>query len=151
MEGPPEERRGVLGPVFIPSRTGRPMKTRKAGVEPTASIKERAKALSKVRAGHMTQVEAAAVLGLTDRQVRRLIVRFRKEGLAGLRHRSVGRPGNRRCPDEIRQEVLRLADELRPDSVPTSLAKRLEDRLGLKVNPQTIRNWLLAAGKLSKR
>ena len=39
----------------------------------------------------LTQVEAATLLGLTDRQIRRLIRRVEQEGDRGLVHRGRGR------------------------------------------------------------
>lgn len=47
----------------------------------------------------LTQGEAAAMLGLTTRQVRRLVERMRHEGDRGLVHRGRGQPSNRRIPE----------------------------------------------------
>ncbi|MEO8338863.1 MAG: helix-turn-helix domain-containing protein [Nitrospirota bacterium] len=52
--------------------------------------------------------EAGEVLGLTSRQVRRLIQRVRTEGDAGLVHRSRGRPSNRRYRPALKARALRL-------------------------------------------
>ncbi len=56
----------------------------------------------------ITQMTASTLLGLTPRQVRRLIQRVRVEGDRGLVHRSRGRPSNRRARPALKAQVLRL-------------------------------------------
>ena len=56
----------------------------------------------------LTQVKAGALLGLTARQVRRLLQRMRAEGDAGLAHRGRGQPSNRRIPEPVKIKVLEL-------------------------------------------
>ncbi|MDF0650497.1 MAG: helix-turn-helix domain-containing protein [Nitrospira sp.] len=48
----------------------------------------------------ITQVNAGALLGLTARQVRRLLRRVEQEGDQGLVHRARGKPSNRRIPEQ---------------------------------------------------
>ena len=61
------------------------------------SVKERARLgiLSKVEADELTLVQAAGLLGVSYRQVRRLRQRYREHGDAGLVHGLRGRPINR--------------------------------------------------------
>ena len=56
----------------------------------------------------LTQVKAGALLGLTTRQVRRLIARVGQEGDQGLAHWGRGNPSNRRIPEPVKAKVLRL-------------------------------------------
>ncbi len=56
----------------------------------------------------MTQVKAGALLGLSTRQVRRLIKRVEQEGEQGLAHRGRGKPSNRRMPEPVKAKVLKL-------------------------------------------
>lgn len=53
-------------------------------------------------------VEAARILGCSERHFQRLRSRFAEEGLEGLRDRRVGRVSPRRVPDEEMEEVSRL-------------------------------------------
>lgn len=53
-------------------------------------------------------VEAARILGCSERHFHRLRSRFSEEGLEGLRDRRVGRVSPRRAPDEEMEEVSRL-------------------------------------------
>ena len=50
----------------------------------------------------VTQVEAGRVLGLTARQIRRIIKRFRKEGEKAVAHCGRGRSSNRRILEETK-------------------------------------------------
>ena len=56
----------------------------------------------------MKQVQAAEVLGLSDRQIRRLVKRVGVEGERGLVHRSRGRPSNGAMGGRVKARVLRL-------------------------------------------
>ena len=67
--------------------------------------------LRKVMEEELTQVRAAELLGLSDRQVSRLVVRLRTEGEGGLAHRLRGRASNRRIAEATQQQVLVLYQE----------------------------------------
>lgn len=76
----------------------------------TMSTKEldRARTIALVVDGRLTQAAAASRLRLTDRQVRRLVKAFERDGAAGLASRRRGRPSNRRAPDELRDRAVEL-------------------------------------------
>ena len=52
----------------------------------------------------LTQQEAGTLLGLTDRQIRRLLRRVEQEGEQGLVHRGRGKPSNRRILEKRKNE-----------------------------------------------
>lgn len=58
--------------------------------------------------GEGTASQVAQGLGLSIRQVRRLIATFRKEGAEGLLHGNRGKVSPARLPEDIREEVTRL-------------------------------------------
>lgn len=92
----------------------------------------------------LTQVEAGALLGLTDRQIRRLVRRVQQEGDRGLVHRGRGKPSNRRIPETRKTKLLRLYEQHYGDFGPTFAAEKLAERHGLTVSAETLRRWLLA-------
>lgn len=94
----------------------------------------------------ITQVRAGALLGLTVRQVRRLLQRVRQEGDRGLVHRGRGKPSNRRIPEQFKAQVLRLYDTQYGDFGPTLAVEKLAERHGLAVSVETLRGWLVAKG-----
>ena len=92
------------------------------------------------------QQEASEVLGITPRQVRRLIQRVRAEGDAGLVHRSRGKPSNRRRRSALKAQVLRLYGQHYGDFGPTLAAEKLAERHGITLSVETLRGWLRATG-----
>ena len=71
--------------------------------------KERARVLSKALVGVLTNAEAAGLLRLSVRQVRRLKSVLARKGPTGLVHGNRGRPSPRRLPDDIRARLVELA------------------------------------------
>ena len=113
--------------------------------------RNRMKVMAAVKGKDLNQVQAAELMGLSYRQAKRVWRRFRQEGDAGLVHRLRGRPGLRCKPAELRTEVLRRCAEARyADFGPTLMAEELAKE-GLVVDHDTVRLWLLAAGKGSVR
>ena len=94
----------------------------------------------------LRQREAGEVLGLTTRQVRRLVQRVRAEGDAGLVHRSRGTPSHRQYPPALKVRALRLYAKHYGDFGPTLVAEKLAERHGITLSAETLRGWLRAAG-----
>ena len=63
--------------------------------------------IKKVIAKELTQKEAATKLEITDRQVRRLIVKYKTFGNEAFIHKNVGKPShNKKIPNDIANEIL---------------------------------------------
>ena len=103
------------------------------------------KVMAGVLHGSRTQVEAARLLDLSERQVRRIQRRLEKRGDGGIVHRLRGKAGNRRKEPAFKQRVLAAYREDLVDFDPTHASEKLADR-GLAVHPETLRLWLLEAG-----
>lgn len=102
--------------------------------------------LQQVGERKITQADAAQVLGLSDRQIRRLVARVRQEGARGLAHQSRGRPSNRAIAPRRKARILRRYEARYPDFGPTLAAEKLAERDGLTLSDETLRRWLLEAG-----
>jgi transposase len=113
----------------------------------TLSVRERdvLKVMAGVLSGQRTQVEAARLLDLSERQVRRIQRRLEKQGDKGAVHRLRGRPGNRRKDRGFKDRVLAAYRDDLSDFDPTHASEVLEAR-GLWVHHETLRLWLLEAG-----
>jgi transposase len=96
------------------------------------------------------QGEAAEILSLSGRQVRRIVKRIRTEGDRAIAHRSRGRPSNRRVPDKVRDKVIRLYRVQYKDFGPTLASEKLSERDGIEVSDETLRKWLLETGDWKK-
>ena len=63
--------------------------------------------IKKVVSKELTQKEAALQLGISDRQVRRLIVKYKNIGEEAFVHKSAGKPShNKKIPDDISTEIV---------------------------------------------
>lgn len=101
--------------------------------------------LSSAKEGKQTLGGASLQLDITYRHVRRKNQRFILEGEKGLVHRSRGRKSNRSYPKAFREECLELYSLRLSGYGPTFAAEKLEE-LGHKINPETLRLWLIEAG-----
>ena len=63
----------------------------------------------------LTLKEAAAIMGVSYRQARRLRQRWLKAGLAGLSHRNRGRPAHNALPPQTAAVILAFHDQLYSD------------------------------------
>ncbi len=118
----------------------------------SAKERDRLKVLHEVRKRHITQKQAGVELGLSVRWVRTLLKRLRKEGDSALRHRLRGRPSNRKTPEAVRRRVLELFRQKRQaklwhDYGPTLAAEELAEDYGIRVNRETLRQWLTSCGE----
>jgi transposase len=94
----------------------------------------------------MTVAEAAEVLRLSERQVYRLLKRYRTEGDRGVIHRLRGRPSNRGYPRDLRKKVVSLYWQQYRDYGPTLFSEMLTHYHSIAVDHETVRRWLTTAG-----
>jgi len=111
----------------------------------------RVEVLGRVKAGSLTLVDAATVLGVSYRQVKRLWRRFRLGGAAALRHGHAGSGSNRGYASAVQRRVLSLIRrKYSGDGAtrfgPTLAAEHLASEDGITVDHETLRRWMLAAG-----
>jgi len=107
--------------------------------------RDRLRVLHSVLEGKRTQVEAARLLRLTPRHLRRLLQRLQQGGDAALVHGLRGQPSNHRKDAKLRRRVLQVYRKDYHDFGPTFAAEKLAER-GLEVSHDTLRRWLLAEG-----
>jgi transposase len=96
------------------------------------------------------QAEAAEILSLSSRQIRRIVKRIRAEGDKGIAHKARGRPSNRRIAGKIRDKVIELYRKQYADFGPTLASEKLLERDGIRVNDETLRKWLIETGDWKK-
>ena len=104
-----------------------------------------------VKALKLTLAAAAGLMGVCYRQSKRIWQRYQAAGDAGLVHRLRGRPSARRKPPALRAQVLAKYEEKDyADFGPTLMAEQLLKEK-LVVDHETLRRWLLVAGKRTVR
>jgi hypothetical protein len=103
--------------------------------------------LKRARDGVVTQRQAAGKMGVSDRWVRKLLVRMKTEGDGVVVHGLRGRASNRQTGEQLRKRVLKLLKQPEwHDFGPTFAAEQLGKRHGIGVSKETVRNWMVAAG-----
>ena len=105
---------------------------------------ERVCVLRQVQAGLINGTEASRQLGISSRQVRRLLRRLESEGAEGIKRRESG--GNRSFGGNFKTKVITVVKRSYADFGPTFAAEKLEERDGLKVNRETLRQWMIEEG-----
>jgi hypothetical protein len=116
---------------------------------------ERLKVILRHKQHQLTVVEAAESLDLSERQLYRVLKRYRTEGETGLCHRLRGRASNKAFPPEQRTKAVRLYQERYSDYGPTLFTEKLAEYHDLRVSRQTATRWLsqkaLWSGSRKKR
>ena len=100
--------------------------------------------------GVIKQVEAGEILGLSERQIRRLVKEVRKEGDRGIAHKSRGKASNSVITRDIKDKVIRLYREKYKGFGPTLLSEKLLELEDIKISKETLRNWLIETGDWKK-
>ena len=101
--------------------------------------------LNHVLSGGLTAPEAARVLHLSVRQVRRLLRGYRDDGSAGLVHGNRARTPAHRIPDVVRERIVELATTTYAGVNHAHLAELLAEREDLLVAERTLRRILAEA------
>lgn len=107
---------------------------------------KRVQIIQKVLDGELKQVEAGGILLISDRQIRRIIKRVRREGEGGVIHKSRGKPSGRQIPKKIKKKVIKLCRERYKGFGPTLATEKLIEIEGIKISKETLRKWLIEEG-----
>jgi len=89
---------------------------------------------------------AAGRLGLTVRQIERLVIRYRESGAAGLTSRKRDRAGNRRLDEELARRALSIIRDRYADFGPTLACEKLWECHGIRLAKETVRKLMTDAG-----
>lgn len=93
----------------------------------------------------ITLKQAAELLSVSYRHMRRIYKNFRQDGDYCLIHGLQGKLSNRRIDERTRNEILRCVKENLRYCGPTTAANKLNN-LGYDINRETLRKWLLEEG-----
>src|SRR6202795_3702516 len=121
---------------------GGPMETERIAL--SQRERDRLKVLHEVKQKHLSQVAAAERLKVTDRQVRRMLLRIRERGDGALVHGLRGRRSNRKLAARLEQRILARLRQRCADFGPTLAAEHLAQE-GFPVSRETLRKWMTKA------
>jgi len=94
----------------------------------------------------ITQARAAEVLGLSQRQVRRIIRRVRDEADKGVIHQSRGKISHRATIRAVKNKILGLCRGIYSGFNPTFASEKLFERDKIRISRETLRQWFIAEG-----
>lgn len=93
------------------------------------------------------QAQAAQELGVTPRQVRRLLGRLKQEGDRAVIHKLRGRPSRRKTDPKIREEAIGiLSQQVYRDFGPTLASEYLAGKHGVHIRREALRQMMTEAG-----
>ena len=111
----------------------------------TMSIRElnRLEVIQKVADGLLKQGQAGDLLGISTRQIKRLVKGYREEGAKSLGSKRRGKKGNRGHSQHFKNQIMDLVSKQYADFGPTFAAEKLFERDGCKINKETLRQWMI--------
>ena len=113
----------------------------------TQAERDRLVALKKAKKKLITQKQAAEEIGVTERQVRRLLRKLRRKGDQAVIHELRGRASNRKLSAETEQRAITvLSDPVYRGFGPTLAAEYLHKLHQTTVSKETLRRWMAKAG-----
>ena len=107
--------------------------------------------LLKAMAKKITWWEAAEIIGVTPRTMRRWRERLQEHGYSGLADRRKGKPSDKRVPLATAEEVLRLYREVYPDFNIRHFQEKLREEHGIELSYTWVQKALQGAGLVAKR
>lgn len=114
----------------------------------TMSQKElnRLEIMQRIKEKRLTQKEAARILGLSVRQVKRLYRAYRQQGAGGLVSKRRGKPSNHRLDTKVEQRAIDLIHKHYRDFGPTLAHEKLSELHGLKLSDESVRKLMIVEG-----
>lgn len=107
---------------------------------------DRLKTVQAVVDGALRVGVAAQRLGLSRRQLERLLQRYEAQGAAWLLSRKRGRPSNHQLPAGLAERAIALIRQFYADFGPTLATEKLRERHGVALGKETVRQLMIAAG-----
>jgi len=124
---------------------------RSGGGEYSAHEIKRIQVIEDAVAGRTTVREAAKVLELSPRQVKRLKQKCRAGDTDWMRHGNRGRPKPWRTPETVRNRILELSKSHYAGLNDSQLWRALTETEGIAISRETVRRILRQAGQSSPR
>jgi hypothetical protein len=106
--------------------------------------------LRKVLDGEIKQVDAAGMLSMSTRQIRRIVERIGDEGDEGVIHKLRGEESNRKTASKVKDKIIRLYRKKYEGFGPTLAAEKFKELDGIAISDETLRLWLIDSGDWKK-
>ena len=118
----------------------------------TQRDRDRLVVLKKAQKKLITQRQAAGELGVSERQVRRLLIRLKEVGDRAVVHGLRGRPSNRRLSEKTREKAVRiLSQDTYRGFGPTLASEYRAKKHNVEIGREALRQVMQQAGLWSSR
>lgn len=107
---------------------------------------ERARILDMLKENKISQQEAGKQMDVTSRQVRRMVKRYREEGLGGLISKKRGCASNRRFDEGVCAMAIELIGTHYRDFGPTLTHEKLAQLHDIRLSVESTRQLMIKAG-----
>lgn len=107
--------------------------------------REKTKIINEAIAGQTTNAQAAKLLNLSIRQIKRLKQTVRSKGIQTIVHGLKNKASNHHINLATKEQALSLIREKYTDFKPTFAAEKLAENHNLIMNAETLRLWLIEA------
>ena len=107
---------------------------------------DRISIMQKIMDKQISQVDAAKVMGISSRQMRRLVKRVRDGGIQNIIHQSRGVPSKRRLTEEMKSRIIHIYQTHYPDFGPTFALEKLTEDHHITLSRERLRKLLIDAG-----
>lgn len=106
----------------------------------------RAEIMQRLLDKRLKQAEAASLLAISVRHLKRLLRAYRQDGAAALISKRRGKPGNHRLPQTVIDQALELIRAQYADFGPTLAHEKLTDAHHLRLSVESVRQLMISAG-----
>jgi transposase len=119
----------------------------------TMSAREinRLEVMQRLKEKSLSQCEAAKIVGVSVRQVKRLFKTYLEKGAAGLVSQRRGRASNHQLNEATRVQALDLLGSKYRGFGPTLACEKLVEVEGLKISKESVRKMMVVAGLWKER
>lgn len=107
---------------------------------------QRLEVLRRLQSGGLSQLQVAQQLGVSVRQIKRLVRRLREGGPQGLVSRRRGQRSNRRIDEAQQAHYVDLVRQHYADFGPQLAHEYLQREHGFGFSVETLRSWMMQAG-----
>jgi transposase len=99
----------------------------------------------------LSQKDAAQLMEVSYRQIKRIISKVKKHGDSQVVHQNRGKPSNRQISNEIKQKIIEKYQVYYYDFGATLAQEKLEEHHQIKISRESLRQILIVQGLLRPR
>lgn len=102
--------------------------------------------IKKALCGELSNGQAAAMLHVSSRQIKRLKKKVQEEGPEGVVHKLKGKKSNHHLDPDVKEKTLAVIKDHYADFRPTFATEKLEEQHGIVISSETTRLWMTEEG-----